>query len=37
MDTDKSVSNYMGDWDTTHPNGNGQQAIADYMVSQALS
>ena len=37
MDADKSVSNYMGDWDTTHPNGNGQQAIADYMVQQMLS
>ena len=37
MDADISVSNYMGDWDTTHPNGNGQQAIADYMVQQMLS
>ena len=36
MDADKSVSNYMGDWDTTHPNGNGQQVIADYMVQQML-
>ena len=36
MDADISVSNYMGDWDTTHPNGNGQQVIADYMVQQML-
>ena len=37
MDADISVSNYMGDWDTTHPNGNGQQVIADYMVQQMLN
>ena len=36
MDADISTSNYMGSWDTTHPNGNGHQAIADYMVSQML-
>ena len=36
MDADISVSNYMGTWDTTHPNGNGHQAIADYIVSQML-
>ena len=36
MDANISVSNYMGDWDTTHPNGNGQQVIADYMVQQML-
>ena len=34
MDADISVSNYMGTWDTTHPNGSGHQAIADYIVSQ---
>ena len=37
MDADISVSNYMGTWDTTHPNGNGHQAIADYIVSQMLN
>ena len=36
MDADISTSNYMGSWDTTHPNGSGHQAIADYMVSQML-
>ena len=36
MDADVSVSNYMGTWDTTHPNGNGHQAIADYILSQML-
>lgn len=37
MDADISVSNYMGTWDTTHPNGNGHQVIADYIVSQMLN
>ena len=36
MDADISVSNYMGTWDTTHPNGSGHQAIADYIVSQMI-
>ena len=36
MDANISVSNYMGTWDTTHPNGSGHQAIADYIVSQML-
>ena len=36
MDADISVSNYMGTWDTTHPNGNGHQAIADYILSQMI-
>lgn len=37
MDADQSVSNYMGTWDTTHPNGNGHQTIADYVVQQMLN
>ena len=37
MDANQSVSNYMGTWDTTHPNGNGHQTIADYMVQQMLN
>ena len=37
MDADKSVSNYMGDWDKTHPNGSGQQVIADYIKQQMLN
>ena len=36
MDADISVSNYMGTWDTTHPNGSGHQAIANYIVSQMI-
>ena len=37
MDADMGVSNYMGDWDTTHPNGNGHQVIADYIKQQMLN